>query len=427
MIFFHCESNLELFSLFTIGSLNPGGLNNNLHVNNNIRQQYLHNNQIRLNIKGDKFNLITIYIKQSPNFDESRNYFQRNCHRYREKAILERSSICWLADRNLPGTSLGPLIVDNGPLPYLTWQGSALLETTAISSSSCPSPGPPRVPPPWLTSLPTELSCDCFRPRQLSTNRFAVDITPSSSPVSVCVCMYLFKNRHFGKQREIRTLTSSRQRPRNCPRGFFDDTKLAFLLFQIESNNSTRIEIKFSQFRRLFCLLKLFGYSYMKKVILRTYIGSADIDLFLYHQHMASEQNSTNPRQVRVSIVVISMQRRRKKNLKLKFVSTSFPFRNAQPEPTLKRTHDFINVCVDVCVQVRTLTSLTSGRFRLTTQTNTVSNNPRTRSPGAVSGFFNGALSAFFPSRSDSISVLVVCCWLFFLSDQSRQTPSKLL
>lgn len=90
----------------------------------------------------------------------------------------------------LPGTSLGPLMVANGPLPYLTWQGSALLDTTAISSNSCPpsDPMPPPPPPPPLpcvvTSLPMELSCDCFLPpppplRQLSTSRFAVDITPS--------------------------------------------------------------------------------------------------------------------------------------------------------------------------------------------------------------------------------------------------------
>lgn len=83
-----------------------------------------------------------------------------------------------------PGTNLGPLMVDSGPLPYLTWHGSALLETTAISSSSCPSVGvrvamPPPPPPPWPTSLPTAvLSCDCLRPLQLNTSRFAVDITP---------------------------------------------------------------------------------------------------------------------------------------------------------------------------------------------------------------------------------------------------------
>lgn len=73
--------------------------------------------------------------------------------------------------RYLPGTILGPLAAaDRGPLPYLTWLGVALQETTAISSNSWP----------WTSRVLEEAAVsDWRRPVRLCTKRRAeVDIGP---------------------------------------------------------------------------------------------------------------------------------------------------------------------------------------------------------------------------------------------------------
>lgn len=84
------------------------------------------------------------------------------------------------------------------PLPYFTRQGSALLDTTAISSSSWQSlPEPQR----WPTKWPTELSWDCFLLRQLKTSRLAVDITPCSGRperfTAKMISRYVARPSHF--------------------------------------------------------------------------------------------------------------------------------------------------------------------------------------------------------------------------------------
>lgn len=75
----------------------------------------------------------------------------------------------------LPGTILGPLAAaERGPLPYLTWLGVALQETTAISSSSWP----------WTRRVLEEAAVsDWRRPVRLCTKRRAwVDIGPWPPP-----------------------------------------------------------------------------------------------------------------------------------------------------------------------------------------------------------------------------------------------------